>query len=101
MKSQSGGEDRAVVVTTAKRGVFFGYGAPVVGGKGTLKDARMCVTWSSDVRGVLGLAVSGPTAGCRITPAVPVLEIDEITAVMDCTAEAVKAWESQPWAEGS
>lgn len=91
---------RWVVVTTDKRGVFFGClaaeyttGAEVL----TLTDPRMCVWWSEDVRGVLGLAATGPTAECRITAAPPGIELRGITAVMDCSPEAVTAWQSAPW----
>ena len=40
-----------MVITTAHKGVFFGYGEP--SGKATLRieKARMCVYWSQDVKG--------------------------------------------------
>ena len=87
-----------VVVTTEHRGVFFGYadgsadGATVV-----LRDAQMCVYWSSDVRGVLGLASGGPTADCKVTAPVPSVTLHGVTAVMGATDEAVKAWLARPW----
>ena len=92
-------DKKPVVITTEYRGVFFGYvmddsKAPecII-----LERARMCVYWSSDIKGVLGLASNGPTESCKITQAVPVLTAWKITAIMDCSAEAVERWESAPW----
>jgi hypothetical protein len=91
---------RAVVITTEHRGVFFGNlnGAqadtdPVL----TLTDVQMCVYWSADVRGVLGLAASGPSKSCRVTPPVPRMVLQGVTSVMDASDEAVKAWQERPW----
>jgi hypothetical protein len=90
---------RNVVVTTDKnrRGVFSGELASNKDGKIVLKNARMAVYWSSDVHGVLGLAANGPTQSCRITPKIPRIELDGVTAVMSMTDEAVEAWEKEPW----
>jgi hypothetical protein len=92
---------RAVVITTEWRGVFFGYvaddsDAPT---KIVLTDARMCNYWSRDVKGVLGLAANGPTQGCRIGPKVPSFEAWKITAIINCTDNAVTAWEGAPWGQ--
>lgn len=90
---------RHVVVTTQHRGVFFGcLESESDGGKTvTLTGAQMCVYWSEDVRGVLGLAAGGPTRGCRVTAPVPRLRLSDVTAVMDAAAEAVTAWQDRPW----
>ena len=90
---------RPVVVTTEHRGVFFGFmnGSTESDKVVALTDAQMCVYWSADVRGVLGLAATGPSGSCRITPAVPKLTVQDVTAVMDATDEAVKAWAQRPW----
>lgn len=83
-----------VVITTAHRGVFFGYIPKLTDAKSiTAKKVRMAVYWSADVRGVLGLAATGPVSGCKITPAVDEMVINDVTSVMKCTDEAVKAWE--------
>jgi hypothetical protein len=87
---------RAVVVTTEHRGVFFGY-ATESGSTMTLKEARMCLYWSADVKGVLGLAVTGPNKSCRIGPAVPSLRLDKVTAVAEATPEAEAAWLKGFW----
>ena len=92
-------KSRFVVVTTDKdrRGVFFGEFLSKDGNVVVLKDAQMAVYWPSSTRGVLGLAATGPTAGSRITPVIPQIELDGVTAVMNATCEAVTAWRSQPW----
>lgn len=89
----------AVVVTTAHRGVFFGYMDVSDANKDIipLKDSRLCVYWSQDVKGFMGLAAGGPTRSCKIGPRADI-KLRNITAVLDCTPEAVKAWESAPWA---
>lgn len=90
---------RFVVVTTVHRGVFGGYMNGTSKGKTTeLTDAQMCVYWSSDVKGVLGLAAFGPSKSCRVTPAVPHIRLEDVTAVMDASAEAEAAWRQRPWA---
>lgn len=89
-----------VVVTTAHRGVFGGYlnGAQDRGAKTVeLHDCQMCVYWSSDVQGVLGLASSGPSKSCKVTPAVPKMTLQDVTSVMDATDAAEKAWAGRPW----
>lgn len=89
--------ERAVLVTTEYRGVFFGYAQKIDGDVIALRAARNCVYWSADVRGFLGLASTGPSKACRIGPPADI-ELRKITCVADVTPNAVKAWESQPWA---
>lgn len=90
---------RFVVVTTAHKGVFGGYANGAATGKTIeLTDAQMCVYWSADVHGVLGLAASGPSKSSRVTPAVPCIRLEDVTAVMDASAEAEAAWRKRPWA---
>jgi len=89
-----------VVVTTAHRGVFFGFLAPGDDrGDKTLElaEAQMCVYWSSDVQGVLGLAAAGPSPRCKVTRPVPRITLQDVTAVIDVTGEAVKLWQGRPW----
>lgn len=94
--------ERAMVITTARRGVFFGYTteAPdqiVERGRATIVRARMCNFWSKETHGVLGLAAIGPQKGSRIGPAVPSLTCESITGVMTCSDRATLAWESEVW----
>jgi hypothetical protein len=90
-------QQKPVLVTTAHRGVFFGYTTEGRQGDSIqMSRARNCVYWSPDVRGFLGLASSGPTASCRIGPAADV-ELLNVTAVVEVSPEAVKKWEAAPW----
>jgi hypothetical protein len=90
--------ERAVVVTTAHKGVFFGYTEDAAEAKViTLKRARCCVYWSSDVHGFMGLAGGGPTRGCRVGPSVPSITLQDVTATLDASPEAVAAWERGFW----
>jgi hypothetical protein len=91
-------ESTPVVVTTEHRGVFFGFLAGPRDGKTVeLTGAQMCVYWSADVKGILGLASSGPSRSCRITRPVPRITLQAVTAVIDVTDEAVKLWQDRPW----
>ncbi len=82
---------KEVMVTTEKKGVFLGKikedNSPA---DVTLKDARMVVYWSSDAKGVLGIAVNGPGKGAKLTPAVKSIKIYGITAVIEMSDEAIK-----------
>lgn len=89
-------KEKAVLVTTAHRGVFFGYATDTKGSTIELKSARNCVYWSSDVHGFIGLASTGPSKSCKIGPAADI-ELRDITSVVSVTDEAVKKWESSPW----
>lgn len=86
-----------LLVTTEHRGVFFGYGTRTDADTIELTDARMAVYWTSNLKGVLGLAAQGPSSGCRISPSVPVLTLRAVTSVTECSPEAAKAWEKAPW----
>lgn len=94
-KSESG--HRPVLVTTAHRGVFFGYASGDTSGDTIrLERARNCVYWSADVRGFMGLASAGPSKSCRVGPAADI-ELRNITSVVEVTTEAVERWEASPW----
>lgn len=91
---------RPVVVTTAHRGVFFGFLDPAADQAAKvieLAGAQMCVYWSEDVQGVLGLASHGPSGRCKVTRPVSRVTLQDVTAVMDVTGEAVKLWQDRPW----
>ena len=88
--------ERAVLITTAHKGVFFGYADETSGETINLKRARLCVYWTADLRGFMGLATVGPTKGCKIGPAADI-EVRNITSVTEVSAEAAKKWEEQPW----
>lgn len=88
---------QALIVTTEYKGVFFGYGIPNGKNSIRLENAQMCVYWSSDVKGVVGLAASGPTKGCRIGPPAPAITLLKVTSVMEVSLEAEVKWKEQPW----
>ena len=92
---------RHVVITTdsTRRGVFAGELVEYDADRqyAILENAQMCIYWSAETHGVLGLAATGPAAGSRIGPPVPRIELNGISAVIDMSTEAVKKWAEQPW----
>jgi hypothetical protein len=90
-------KQRPVMVTTAHRGVFFGYASNTDGETITLTNGRLCLYWSADCKGFMGLAATGPTKSCRIGPRADIT-LRSVTAVIEVSDAAVKAWESAPWA---
>jgi hypothetical protein len=97
MAKKTASAARPVLVTTAHRGVFFGLADDTDGETITLKAGRLCVYWSADVKGFMGLAANGPSKSCKIGPAADIT-LRNITAVLEVTPEAAKAWEAAPWA---
>lgn len=89
-------KERAVMVTTQHRGVFFGYTTETEGEIVKLRAGRNCLYWPSENKGFIGLASMGPVKGARVGPPANI-ELRGITSVVECTDEAVKAWESAPW----
>lgn len=97
MKSKTTTDERAVIVTTAHKGIFFGWAKETDGQTIKLRAARLCVYWTSDLRGFMGLAANGPSNSCRVGPPADI-ELRDITAVVEVTPLAVQKWESGPWA---
>lgn len=89
-------KERAVLVTTAHRGVFFGYTTKTDGETISLRNGRCCIYWPAKVKGFLGLASDGPGSGAKVGPAADI-ELRDITCVAECTDKAAKAWEVAPW----
>lgn len=89
-------KERPVIVTTEHRGVFFGYAGDTTGNTVALRDARLCVYWSADCKGFMGLASHGPTKGCKIGRPADI-ELRNITAVIEVRPEAEKAWLEGHW----
>lgn len=92
-------KERAVLVTTEFRGVFFGYATDTDGSVIKLSRARNCIYWDNKTGGFLGLAEFGPGAGCRIGARGDV-DMRKITCVAEMTPAAVQAWESAPVYKG-
>jgi hypothetical protein len=87
---------RPVIVTTEHRAVVFGYADDTSGDTIALKRARLCLYWSQDVKGFMGLASTGPTSNCRVGPAADIT-LMKVTSVLEVTPAAVAAWEAAPW----
>jgi len=86
-----------VLITTERRGVFFGYIDPAKRAERTLdmEGVRNCISWSSSVGGFAGLAERGPNSDCRIGAKVSgISTFHLVECVLDVTPEAVKAWEA-------
>ena len=90
-------KERPVLVTTAHRGVFFGYATKTVGKDIQLRKARCCIQWRG-LKGFLALATEGPNDKCRIGPAAD-FEARDVTGIAEVSPEAVKAWEAAPWSK--
>jgi len=90
------GKERAVLVTTAHKGVFFGYATHTDGSTIKLRAGRLCVYWTTDLRGFMGLASMGPGAGCRVGPPADI-ELRDITSVSEVSDQAIAKWEKGPW----
>lgn len=87
---------RPVLVTTAHKGVFFGYAKDTSGDTIHLHRGRLAVYWTADLRGFMGLASVGPGPGCKVGPAVDI-EIRNVTSISEVSEGAVKKWEAAPW----
>lgn len=85
-------KERPVVVTTSYKGVFFGYTTDSTGEQITLKRARLCVYWSTDMKGFMGLVAFGPSANCKIGPPVAEIDVRSVTSVMEVGEEAEQKW---------
>ena len=84
--------ERAVIVCTSHRGVFFGYATNTDGDVIKLRSARMAIRWGT-TRGVMELAEVGPNSSSKISARADI-EVRSITAVFEVTVESVKAWEA-------
>jgi len=89
-------KERAVLVTTEFRGVFFGYASDTSGDVVKLRAGRNVVYWPTEQRGFVGLASRGPLKGARVGPAAD-MELRKVTAIVEVTDEAVKRFEEFPW----
>lgn len=89
-----------VIVCTEFKGVFFGYVDQFPQSIPTeirLTKSKMCVYWSADVNGVMGLASKHKFTNCKITPEIPSILLNKITAIMEVSSEAERAWLKGCW----
>lgn len=86
-------KERAVIICTQHRGVFFGYATDTSGSTVRLKRARMAIKFGT-TRGVMQLAETGPTSQSKISARADV-ELRNVTAVFEVAADAAAAWEAR------
>ena len=84
--------EKAVIVCTEHRGVFFGYALDTKGDVINLRSARMAIRFGT-TRGVMELAETGPTPNSKISARADI-EVRKITAVFQVTPAAVAKWEA-------
>lgn len=84
---------RPVIVCTEYRGVFFGHAADTSGDVIQLMGARMAIRWGT-TKGVAELAHTGPTSSSKLGAPAD-MELRKVTAVIEVTTEAAKAWEAR------
>jgi hypothetical protein len=89
-------KERAVLVCTSYGGVFYGWATETSGDTIFLKRARCCISWTSEVKGFVGLATIGTIKGCKVSPPADI-ELRKVTCVVEMTEEAVINWEKAPW----
>jgi hypothetical protein len=89
-------KQRAVIVTTEFKGVFFGYAEDTTGETIALKGARCAIYWPTENQGFMGLAKMGPKSGARIGPEADIT-LRKVTSVLEVTTEAEKAWRNAKW----
>lgn len=94
MSSQANGDGRPVLVTTAHKGVFFGYASDTSGDTIQLRRARMGIYWGT-TRGLMELCETGPTPRSKISARADI-DLRNITAVFEVTPAAAQAWEAAP-----
>lgn len=94
--SSTASAGKPVIVTTAHKGVFFGYASDTTGETITLRNGRNCIYWSAAMKGFMGLAAYGPDKDCKIGPPADIT-LRNITAVIEVPVESVAKWEKAPW----
>lgn len=59
-----------------------------------IADARMCIFYSRETGGELGLAAIGPQAGSRISAVAPRVEVEGVVQIADVSDVARSKWEA-------
>ena len=94
-------KNRIVVVATSSRPWLLACGRLIAEDTEartvTLADARCCVHYSAETRGMFGLGSHGPAAGSRVTRTVESVTLGGVEAVIDATPAALTMWEREPW----
>ena len=85
----------AVLVTTAHKGVFFGYtDDPPTAQVVILSNARCAIRFGTK-GGFLELADTGPTRDSRVGARAPEITLQAVTSVTKVSEAATKAWEAK------
>jgi hypothetical protein len=90
------GEETMVVVVTQGNAIFCGWTTEPDSEVVKLRAARQAVYYSADTHGLLGLAANGPGKDSRIGPPANIT-VRNITHVIECSPQAVKAWGEAEW----
>ncbi len=91
-----------VVVFDSNRGMYFGYVEEIDIDRKIIRlsRARHCfmraATGMPDCEGNYSLAVVGPIGRSRVGPRVDMIVFD-VSKIIQCTDDAVKAWEEAKW----
>ena len=85
-------KERAVLISTEFRGIFFGYATDTSGDTVTLRRARCAIYWATS-GGFLELADVGPNAKSKIGNLISEIELRKVTAIVEVSPAAVEAWE--------
>ena len=85
-----------VMITTQHRGVFLAQVSEdmdlTTKTLENLQNCRMVIRWRNG-KGLTGMANSGPTSECKLSPLANIPVLHDVTAVMDVTDEAAaKIW---------
>lgn len=102
-KAAAAVSERPVLVTTAHRGVFYGFTTEpsdsIIERKIVALRAARCVGyWPVENKGFLGLASMGPKKGARVGPPADIT-INDVTCVAECAADTADLWEAYPWSQ--
>ena len=87
--------DKAVLITTAHRGVFAGLipeDQDLTAQSMPLKSAKMAIYWGT-TKGLMQLCDTGPTGSSKISAKADIPMLHAITGVFDITPAAWAAWE--------
>lgn len=86
-------KNRQVIITTERRGVFYGtlQSYDEAARKAVLTDARMAIYWGTE-RGLFQLADTGPTANSKISAPASRIQLELCECVIDVRPDAVTAW---------
>lgn len=81
---------RPVIVTTSRRGVFFGYTDALEGETIHLTGGKMAIHWNT-TKGFMELAHQGPNSGSKISAPADIY-LRGVVSISEVTPEAEARW---------